>query len=286
MAAGEGRGAARGRGARARGPPRGLARGLVLGLVLGLAAALALGRGAEGARPPKVMGVVAAANCSWAPAPGGGGGGVLELSGVRRAEIFAVSPKRSTSGACLCMLKNVFGGKAPRKRPNAALTAWPAGRGAPAGAKPLILLGAVADVEVKPSESVDLSVRVEQSAAQLGGSGGAAGAGPLASCSLLLGEQRFRRRARRRARGAPAPGPAGPAGARPAAEAPQDPEGVLRGSTGGITCATGDEMDFDYCTPDGSINVTVTGGIGPFNYDWSNDATVEDLNGLTWPNQP
>lgn len=251
MAAGEGRGAARGRGARARGAPRGrargrargLARGLVLGLAAALAAALALGRGAEGARPPKVMGVVAAVNCSWAPAPGGGGGGVLELSGVRRAELFAVSPKRSTSGACLCMLKNVFGGKAPRKRPNAALTAWPAGRGAPAGPKPLILLGAVADVEVKPSESVDLSVRVEQSAAQLGGSGGAAGAGPLASCSLLLGEQRFRRRARPRARGAPAPGPASPAGARPAAEAPADPEGVLRGSTG-----TGECIDTEnYC---------------------------------------
>ena len=231
MAAGGGREAARGRGARARGR----APGLALGLALGLAAAQALGRGAEGARPPKVMGVVTAVNCSWAPAPGGEGAGVLELSGVRQAELFAASPKRSTWGACLCMFEKIFGGKAPRKRPNAVLTAWPAGGGAP-----VLLLGAVAGVEGKP-ESAGLSVRVEQSAAQLGASSGAAGAGALASCSLLLGEQGFRRLGRSRARGASAPGATSPAGARPAgagpaAEVPADPEGVLRGDNGVFVC--------------------------------------------------
>ena len=181
---------------------------------------------------PQWLGSAPGISGDGAPAPGGEGAGVLELSGVQLAEIFTVSPKRCTQSVCLDLTEAIFGGKSQRKRPNAGLTAWPAGGGAP-----VYLVGAAAEMEQGTRGADSTRVRMEQSAEQLRASSDVAGAGALTSCTLFLGGQRPRR-SYRLAQGATAPGPTNPAGADTSGATAHARDGVARGNGGISRCRT------------------------------------------------
>ena len=159
-----------------------------------LAAVAALTAPAWAKRGPRVLGVLAADTCTWAP---DAGGGTLELVGVQLSQVFSEAPRRGAAEAAdAAALAAAFVKRRRRRRKNVAVTAWSPGAGAGAPASPVYLVGALAGAEAGAEAGAGgapLRLRLEQAPAQAqasrppaAGEGAAPGALPARSCSAFL----------------------------------------------------------------------------------------------------
>jgi len=178
--AGAGR-AGRARGARARRAARAGVAALAA-----LAAAAGLAGPAAARRRERILGVVAAETCTWAP---DASGGTLELSGVQISQVFSEAPRRGAGDITPAEVVVNFVKRRRRRRKNVAVTAWSSGDGGAAAGSPVYLLGALASAEAGAGSAASLRLRLEQAPAQAGASRpppAAVGAPPLRSCSAFL----------------------------------------------------------------------------------------------------
>ena len=160
-----------------------------------LAAVAALTAPAWAKRGPRVLGVLAADTCTWAP---DAGGGTLELVGVQLSQVFSEAPRRGAAEAAdAAALAAAFVTRRRRRRKNVAVTAWsPPGAGDGAAGSPVYLVGALAGAEAGAEAGAggaSLRLRLEQAPAQAqasrppaAGEGAAPGALPARSCSAFL----------------------------------------------------------------------------------------------------
>ena len=162
--------------------------------LVALAALAALAAPARAKRGPRVLGVLAAETCTWAP---DATGGTLELVGVRLSQAFSEAPRRGAAEvADAAALAAAFVKRRRRRRKNVAVTAWSPGAGAGAPASPVYLVGALAGAEAGAEAGAGgapLRLRLEQAPAQAqasrppaAGEGAAPGALPARSCSAFL----------------------------------------------------------------------------------------------------
>ena len=166
-----------------------------------LAAFAALAGLARARRRARVLGVLAAETCTWAP---DAAGGTVELFGVQLSQAFSEAPRRGAAEAAdAAELATAFVTRKPRRRKNVALTAWiepdpsqSLGAAAGAAGSPVYLVGALAGAEAGAEAGAGgapLRLRLEQAPAQAqasrppaAGEGAAPGALPARSCSAFL----------------------------------------------------------------------------------------------------
>ena len=159
-----------------------------------LAAFAALAGLARARRRARVLGVLAAETCTWAP---DAAGGTVELFGVQLSQAFSEAPRRGAAEAAdAAELATAFVTRKPRRRKNVALTAWiepdpsqSLGAAAGAAGSPVYLVGALAGAEAGAG-GASLRLRLEQAPAQARASrpppaGGGAAPGAR-SCSAFL----------------------------------------------------------------------------------------------------